>query len=231
MVIDCFSFMIIDNCNFPDNLLYDPDSFVWVDVSNENCIKIGIIPILSSISGKLKSIKLKKGGTNIEKGKSLGSIESPKYFGIVRSPLNGTIKEINESILSNPKQVNDSPYEFGWLSTIVPSNLDKDLNGLKKIGECYIQFKSLIDEFHVRCFKAYPDYEMYELGTECAATLTKLDELLTKIDIGEIVYLASDDITADLELTRWSKERSQSILEIRKEGLIFHFLVRKEKNN
>jgi len=161
----------------------------------------------------------------------LGSLESPKYFGIVRSPLNGKIKEINESILSKPKQVNDSPYELGWLSTIVPSNFDKDLKGLKKIGECYIQFKSLIDEFHVRCFKAYPDYEMYELGTECAATLTKLDELLTKIDIGAIVYLASDDITADLELMRWSKERSQSILEIRKEGLIFHFLVRKEKNN
>lgn len=223
--------MIIDNCNFPDNLLYDPDNFVWVDVSNENSIKIGVIPILSSISGKLQSIKLKKEGTYIEKGKSLGSLESPKYFGIVRSPLNGKIKEINESILSKPKQVNDSPYELGWLSTIVPSNFDKDLKGLKKIGECYIQLKSLIDEFHVRCFNAYPDYEMYELGTECAATLTKLDELLTKIDIGAIVYLASDDITADLELTRWSKERSQSILEIRKEGLIFHFLVRKEKNN
>ncbi|MGZ5489284.1 MAG: hypothetical protein ACXW1A_04130 [Nitrososphaeraceae archaeon] len=223
--------MIIDNCNFPDNLLYDPDNFVWVDVSNENSIKIGVIPILSSISGKLQSVKLKKEGTYIEKGKSLGSLESPKYFGIVRSPLNGKIKEINESILSKPKQVNDSPYELGWLSTIVPSNFDKDLKGLKKIGECYIQFKSLIDEFHVRCFKAYPDYEMYELGTECAATLTKLDELLTKIDTGAIVYLASDDITADLELTRWSNERSQSILEIRKEGLIFHFLVRKEKNN
>jgi glycine cleavage system H protein len=223
--------MKIDNCNFPDNLLYDPDNFVWIDISNENSIKIGIIPILSSISGKLQSIKLKKEGTYIEKGKSLGSLESPKYFGIVRSPLTGKIKEINESILFKPKQVNDSPYEFGWLSTIVPSNFEKDLNGLKKIGECYIQFKSLIDEFHVRCFKAYPDYELYELGTECAATLTKLDELLTKIDIGEIVYLASDDITADLELSRWSKERSQSILEIRKEALIFHILVRKEKNN
>jgi glycine cleavage system H protein len=223
--------MIIDNCNFPDNLLYDPDSFVWADVSNENSIKIGIIPILTSISGKLKSIKLKKGGTNIERGKSLGSIESPKYFGIVRSPLTGKVKEINESILSKPKQVNDSPYELGWLSTIVPSNLDIDLKDLKKIGGCSIQFKSLIDEFHVHCFKAYPDYEMYELGTECAVTLTKLDELLTKIDIGEIVYLASDDITADLELMRWSKERSQSILEMRKEGLIFHFLVKKERNN
>lgn len=229
--MECFKFMIIDNCNFPDNLLYDPDSFVWADVSNENYIKIGIIPILTSISGKLISIKLKKEGTNIERGKSLGSIESPKYFGIVRSPLTGKVREINESILSKPKQVNDSPYELGWLSTIVPSHLDKDLNYLKKIGGCYTQFKSLIDEFHVRCFKAYPDYEMYELGTECAATLTKLDELLTKIEIGEIVYLASDDITADLELTRWSKERSQSILEMRKEGLIFHFLVKKERNN
>ncbi len=224
MVIKCFEFVIINNCNFPDNLLYDPDNFVWIDTSNTDYVKLGIIPIFSSISGKIKTIKLKKGDCVISKGKSLGSIESSKYFGIVRSPLSGKIKEINISLLSKPKQVNDSPYDLGWLVKIVPSALE-DLNYLKSIDECHVQFKTLIDEFHVRCFKAYPDYEMYELGTECAATLTKLDDLLTQINIGEIVYLASDDITADLELTRWSKERSQSILEIRKEGSIFHFLV------
>ena len=223
--------MIINHCNFPDNLLYDPDNFVWIDTSNTDYIKIGVIPIFSSISGKIKTIKLKKEDFFIDKGKSLGSIESSKYFGIVRSPLSGKIKEINISLLSKPKQVNDSPYDLGWLVKIIPSNLEKDLNYLKSIDECHGQFKNLIDEFHVRCFKAYPDYEMYELGTECAATLTKLDDLLTQINIGEIVYLASDDITADLELARWSKERSQSILEVRKEGSIFHFLVKKEKNN
>ena len=52
--------MIINNCNFPDNLLYDPDNFVWIDTSNMDSIKIGIIPILSFISGKIKTIKLKK---------------------------------------------------------------------------------------------------------------------------------------------------------------------------
>jgi glycine cleavage system H lipoate-binding protein/TusA-related sulfurtransferase len=196
-----------------------------------NSIKIGIIPILSSISGKINTIKLKKGDIFIEKGKSLGSIESSKFFGLVRSPVSGKIKEINLSVLSKPKQVNDSPYNLGWLVKIVPSNLEKELNYLKSIDGCHVQFKTLIDEFSVRCFKAYPDYEMYELGTECAATLAKLDDLFTRINIGEIVYLASDDITADLELTRWSKEQSQSILEVRKEGSIFHFLVKKEKNN
>lgn len=223
--------MIINHCNFPDNLLYDPDNFVWIDTSNMNSIKIGIIPILSSISGKINTIKLKKGDIFIEKGKSLGSIESSKFFGLVRSPVSGKIKEINLSVLSKPKQVNDSPYNLGWLVKIVPSNLEKELYYLKSIDRCHVQFKTLIDEFSVRCFKAYPDYEMYELGTECAATLAKLDDLFTRINIGEIVYLASDDITADLELARWSKEQSQSILEVRKEGSIFHFLVKKEKNN
>ncbi|HET9807893.1 MAG TPA: hypothetical protein VFP49_13395, partial [Nitrososphaeraceae archaeon] len=60
--------MIINNCNFPDNLLYDPDNFVWIDTSNTDSVKIGIIPILSFISGKIKTIKLKKGDSFIEKG-------------------------------------------------------------------------------------------------------------------------------------------------------------------
>ncbi len=125
--------MILNNCNFPDNLLYDPDNFVWIDTSNTDSIKIGIIPILSFISGKIKTIKLKKGDSFIEKGKSLGSIESLKYFGIVRSPVSGKIKEINLSVLSKPKQVNDSPYDLGWLVKIVPSNLEKELDYLKSI--------------------------------------------------------------------------------------------------
>jgi glycine cleavage system H lipoate-binding protein/TusA-related sulfurtransferase len=223
--------VIIDNCNFPDNLLYDPDNFVWLDTSNANSIKIGIIPILSFISGKIKTIKLKQVNSSIEKGKSIGSIESLKYFGIIRSPINGKITEINVALQSKPKQVNDNPYDLGWLVKIIPSNLETDLKNLRSINESQIHFKSLIDEFHVRCFRAYPDYEMYELGTECAATLSKLDDLIDQIKIGEIVYLASDDITADLELMRWANERSHSILEIRKEGVIFHFLVKKEKNN
>jgi glycine cleavage system H protein len=223
--------VIIDNCNFPDNLLYDPDNFVWLDTSDADSIKIGIIPILSFISGKINTIKLKQVNSSIERGKSIGSIESLKYFGIIRSPINGNLAEINIALQSKPKHVNDSPYDLGWLVKIIPSNLETDLKNLRSTNESHIHFKKLIDEFHVRCFKAYPDYEMYELGTECAATLSKLDDLIDQIKIGEIVYLASDDITADLELMRWANERSHSILEIRKEGVIFHFLVKKEKNN
>jgi TusA-related sulfurtransferase len=70
---------------------------------------------------------------------------------------------------------------------------------------------------------------MFEIGVECAATLTKLDELIGKIDVGNIVHVVSDDTSADLEMIRWSEEREQTLLEFRKEGNLYHFIVKKTK--
>jgi TusA-related sulfurtransferase len=68
---------------------------------------------------------------------------------------------------------------------------------------------------------------MFEIGLECAAALTKLDELVSRIPIGEVIHLVSDDPTADLEMIRWSEQNRQSLLEMRTEGSLFHFIVKK----
>jgi glycine cleavage system H protein len=70
---------------------------------------------------------------------------------------------------------------------------------------------------------------MFEIGVECAATLTKLDELLARVETGQVVHLVSDDATADLEIIRWSEQTGQSLVELRKEGNLFHFIIRKVK--
>jgi glycine cleavage system H protein len=70
---------------------------------------------------------------------------------------------------------------------------------------------------------------MFEIGVECAATLTKLDELVKEIAIGEVVHLVSDDPTADLEIIRWSEQNKQSLLEMRSEANLFHFILKKIK--
>ena len=104
----------IDNCNFPTRYLYDIQNFTWVDSNlidyrcvqpfNKSVIvKVGIMPILSYISGKIEKIKLKSEGEIINKGKSLGTIESLNYFGVIRSPISGKIMEINKNLLSDPK--------------------------------------------------------------------------------------------------------------------------------
>ncbi len=229
--------MQISHCDFPEGILYDLDNFVWLrnDENDRTIVTLGITPILISLAGKFTKIKLKQIGTNVEKNKSLGSIESLRYFGMVRCPLEGKIIEINNILSDNPKIVNDFPYDDGWLVKVKFDNSGSSVDSvfknynLKFIDECHDEIKKLIEKLHVRCFSAFPDYEMFEIGVECAATLTKLDELIGKIDLGNIVHVVSDDLSADLEMIRWSEERGQNLLESRKEGNLYHFIVKKIK--
>ena len=223
--------MEIDHCIFPDQLLYDVDNFVWAN-NNDNgkvSMTVGITSILTFIAGKICTIKIKNPGTDIKRGKSIGTLESNKYFGVVRSPISGTIVETNYSIVNNPKIVNDYPYTEGWFAKIRPNNMFGEIKALETIENCHAKIKPIIQQLHVRCFAAFPDYEMFEIGVECAATLTKLDELLAKLETGHVVHLVSDDGTADLEIIRWSEQTGQSVVELRKEGNLFHFIIRKVK--
>jgi glycine cleavage system H protein len=219
--------MRIDNCSFPENLLYDTENLVWISNNVEKeTVTLGITTIMASIAGKLFSIKLKPVGTRVEKGKSCGVLESSKYFGVVRTPISGTIVDVNKSLMDNPKLANDFPYTEGWFVKIEPSNIT-DLKALETIENCQDKMSLAIQKLRVRCFVAFPDHEMFEIGVECSATLAKLDDLLEKISTGEVIHLVSDDPTADIEMLRWSEEKGQSLLETRKEGNLFHFIVKK----
>jgi glycine cleavage system H protein len=217
--------MKIDNCSFPEDLLYDTENFVWIS-NKEKTVTIGITTIMTSIAGKLSRIKLKPVGTKLEKGKSCGFLESAKYFGVVRTPISGIIVQVNKSLMDKPKLANDSPYTEGWFVKIEPSDMG-DMRTLETIENCHDKMSLAIQKLRVRCFAAFPDHEMFEIGVECSATLAKLDELIEKIPAGEVIHLVSDDPTADLEMLRWSEERGQSLLEMRNEGNLFHFIVKK----
>jgi glycine cleavage system H protein len=229
--------MRISHCEFPEGILYDLDNLVWIKRNEDDnyVVTLGVTPILISLAGKLTKIKLKEIGTIIEKSKSVGSIESLRYFGMVRCPVKGEIVEVNNTLTDNPKTVNDFPYNEGWFVKIKIQNSDSSIDSelkndcLKFIDECHDEIKKIMEKLHVRCFSAFPDYEMFEIGVECAATLTKLDELIGKINMGNVVHVVSDDTSADLEMIRWSEERGQDLLESRKEANLFHFIVKKIK--
>jgi glycine cleavage system H protein len=218
--------MKIDNCSFPEDLLYDTENFVWLSNKEKKIVTIGITVIMASIAGKLSAIKLKPKGTKLEKGKSFGSLESDKYFGIVRTPISGTIVQVNKSLIDKPKLANDFPYTEGWFIKIEPLDRE-DLKALETIENCHDKMSLAIQKLRIRCFAAFPDHEMFEIGVECSAALAKLDELIEKISTGEVIHLVSDDPTADIEMLRWSEQKGQSLLEMRNEGNLFHFIVKK----
>ena len=229
LTVSCIraSSMEIEHCVFPDDLIYDLDNLVWARKDAGNVLIVGITSILSAIAGKISAVKLKDVNTIVMRGKNVGTIESGRYFGAIRAPVEGKIVAINHELVSNPKLANDSPYEKGWFIALAPTSDVDILKDFKSLPDDSEEIRSLVRRLHVKCYTALPDFEMFEIGIECAATLSKLDDLISGIESGQIVHLVSDDPMADIEMTRWAEQTGQKLIETRKEENLLHFLVQK----
>ena len=188
---------------------------------------MGITSVHAAMIGKLSRVKIKLVSTQIEKDGNIALLESDKYFGGVRSHFTGRVTAINRTLAKNPKVVNDSPYEHGWLVKLRPSSFDLESEGLYSGEGRERLIEQRIGELKVRCFSEYPDHEMFEIGIECSAVLMRLNDLLVTMRKGELVHLVTDDPLSDIEMIRWSDQSKQSLVESRKEGNLFHFLVKK----
>ena len=221
--------MQIDHCDFPEDILYDLDNNVWVKELGQGRVRLGITSVHAALAGKLTIVKFKQVGLALKSKQSVASVESIKYFGVVRTPLTGTVVSINESLTTTPKLANDFPYTTGWFAEI-DSKLDQnERDSLLNLKSAQVRIQAQITELRVRCFRAFPDFEMWEIGVECAAVLVRLSELVDRIKMNEVVHVVSDDPTADIEMERWSDQTGQAVLESRSEGKLMHFIVKKVK--
>ena len=207
--------------------MYDLDSNTWVRLLHSGQVEIGVTSLLLSITGKMISAKLKLSGTTIVKGQSLGTLESVRSVGPIPSPISGKIVSVNPDVVQSPKLLNQSPYARGWIARLQPTNLERDRSSLSSIEAAKPGLEEKVVEFRVRCFKAFPDHEMYEIGTECSAVLVRLNELLSTVPTGDVVHIVSDDPTAYVEMVVWTDKTKQKLVEWRKENGLFHFIVEK----
>ena len=219
--------MEIGHCTFPDELLYDPENNTWASAEDSDSVIVGVTSLLLAIAGKLTAARVKPVGTRVVRGQSLGTLESVKFVGPIPSPASGTISAMNGDVIKRPKLVNDSPYDEGWIVKLNPTSFLIEKILLSRSLDAAEVFRKKIAETHARCFKAFPDYEMVEIGTECSAVLVHLNDLLKSVSVGDTVHLVTDDPTSYVEMVRWTDQTHHELVDWRKEANLFHFIVRK----
>jgi glycine cleavage system H lipoate-binding protein/TusA-related sulfurtransferase len=218
----------LDHCSFPDHLLYDLENNTWVTSEENGETKIGVTSLLSAIAGRFASARIRPAGTRVERGRSLGTLESLKFVGPIPAPISGIVSTVNTDVVKRPKLLNDEPYDGGWVVKLKPLRFRAERAFLSTAVASTEVLRKRIAGFHARCFKAFPDYEMYEIGTECSAVLVHLNELLATVPVGDTVHLVTDDPTSYVEMVRWTDQTGHKLVDWRQEGNLFHFIVRKE---
>jgi len=218
--------MKIDTCNFPDELLYDVAEGVW-GFPVSGVLRVGITSLLSWSWGTISAVSFKGAGTRLQRGDVAGSVEGPRHFDVVRTPVTGVVSKTNEALLGSPKLLNKDPYGAGWFMEVKFED-PSELSNLLRLADAKPLILSRIHELHVRCFMEFPDLEMFEIGTECSAVLVKLNEAFNKSSSGTVVHVVSDDSTATVEMERWADLTGNRVLESMREGNLYHFIAKKE---
>ncbi len=114
---------------WPDNLYYTDDQ-IWVKKENGK-VRLGFTTFGMDLAGKIKFVRLRPAGKAIAAGRSIGTLESGKWTGPVKSPLSGTIAEVNEGLKDNPALLNEDPYGAGWIAVLEPDDFDGEVGNLQ----------------------------------------------------------------------------------------------------
>ncbi|SFX18379.1 glycine cleavage system H protein [Thermoactinomyces sp. DSM 45891] len=103
--------------NLPKELRYT-EEHEWVKTESDNKVRVGITDFAQSELGDIVFVELPEVGDKIESGQPFGSVESVKTVSELYAPVNGTIVEVNGSLEESPENVNDAPYEDGWMIVV-----------------------------------------------------------------------------------------------------------------
>ena len=96
------------------SILRYTDDHEWARLEG-NTITVGITEFAQDQLGELVFVELPTLGGVVTQGDEAAVVESVKAAGEVKSPVSGTIMEINESLVDTPEKVNDDPMGEGWI--------------------------------------------------------------------------------------------------------------------
>ena len=88
-------------------------SHEWVKEEGD-VIVVGISDYAQDALGDIVFVNLPEEGDDVSIGDAFADVESVKAVSDIFSPVEGTVKEVNEELVDNPALINEAPYD-AWL--------------------------------------------------------------------------------------------------------------------
>jgi len=101
----------------PENLRYHP-GHTWALSESPNLVRVGMDDFASKLTGTIQNVTLPQRGQWIRQGQKLCTLYRDDAAVDMVSPIEGTVAEINQALMSDPKLALRDPYGEGWLVTV-----------------------------------------------------------------------------------------------------------------
>jgi glycine cleavage system H lipoate-binding protein len=108
---------VVGGFSVPDNRRYHP-GHTWALSESPNLVRIGIDDFASKLVGKVESVALPQRGQWIRQGQKVWSIVRNGVKVDMVSPIEGSVADINDAVVSDPSLATKDPYGDGWMVTV-----------------------------------------------------------------------------------------------------------------
>ncbi len=123
----------------PNELKYTKDH-EWIAIDGD-IAKVGITDFAQRELGDIVYIEIETVGELLKADEVFGTVEAVKTVSDLFLPVEGEILELNEDLETSPEDVNNDPYENGWMIKMKVSN-PSDVDNLLSSED----YKKLIGE-------------------------------------------------------------------------------------
>lgn len=111
---------LLRGCEFPDTLLYHPDSHLWFAPAGDGIYRVGVTRFGIALSGEILLFTPKPVGARCEAGHSFGLLEAGKTVFPVKTPFAARLAEANPALDPSARAMNRAPFA-NWLVALEPT--------------------------------------------------------------------------------------------------------------
>ena len=125
---------ISDWFRLPAEGMYFHQGHSWAAPEGGEVVRVGMDDFAQKLLGKIDSIKLPQVGSQVAQGEKAWSLLVGSKSIDMLSPVDGKIVEINEDLLSSPKNISKDPYGESWLMKVQAPKISANLKNLLSGG-------------------------------------------------------------------------------------------------
>jgi glycine cleavage system H lipoate-binding protein len=108
---------LVRGFDVPENLRYHP-GHTWALSESPSLVRVGMDDFAGKLVGKVESINLPTRGQWIRQGQKMCTIHRDGRAADIVSPIEGTVSDVNEEVVTHPEMALRDPYGEGWLITV-----------------------------------------------------------------------------------------------------------------
>lgn len=149
------------NLTAPANLFLD-SGHTWVEVKPSGAATVGLDGFAQKLIGRIDDVVLPEVGKEVRRGDVLFALKQDNRRAAFASPVDGVVTSVDKELAWHPEMIQNDPYKEGWICSVIPQNLAKNLKQLFTADEAGSWLKSEAKRFQ-EFFAAQP-LESMQLG-------------------------------------------------------------------